>query len=296
MPPLVSVLMTAYNHEQYIAEAIESVLAQTFTDFELIIVDDGSKDSTVEIARRYTNDRRVCVHVNEKNLGDYPNRNRAAELATGNYLKYVDGDDIIYPHGLQVMVRCMAGWPEAAQGLSQQFDCVRPQPFVLSPRESYQCQFLGGGFFGNAPTSAIIRAQAFRSVGGFSGGPYLGDTELWLELGARFPTVSLPAGLVWWRSHAGQQIRREMEDVSNLSRRFLLDIIAVSAPNCPLAAKEMHEALRRLKLRHARVILRLFASGRWKGACRVVSGSKMSWPSLRWAFAREVTDLSDQTA
>ena len=53
MSPLVSVLMTAYNREKYIAEAIESVLAQTFTDFEMIIVDDGSKDRTVEIARRY---------------------------------------------------------------------------------------------------------------------------------------------------------------------------------------------------------------------------------------------------
>ena len=78
--PLVSVLMTAYNREKYIAEAIESVLASTFQDFELIIVDDCSRDHTVEIVRRYTSDPRLQVHVNEKNLGDYPNRNRAASL------------------------------------------------------------------------------------------------------------------------------------------------------------------------------------------------------------------------
>ncbi|HEV2714429.1 MAG TPA: glycosyltransferase family A protein, partial [Terriglobales bacterium] len=95
--PLVSVLMTAYNREKYIAEAIESVLASNFKDFELIIVDDCSKDRTAEIARRYTSDSRVQVHVNEKNLGDYPNRNRAASLARGKYLKYLDSDDVIYP-------------------------------------------------------------------------------------------------------------------------------------------------------------------------------------------------------
>ena|SRR5674476_1029541 len=88
--PAVSVLMTAYNREKYIAEAIESVLAQTFTDFELVVVDDGSKDHTVDIARRYSKDPRVSVHINEKNLGDYPNRNRAASLARGRYLKYLD--------------------------------------------------------------------------------------------------------------------------------------------------------------------------------------------------------------
>src|SRR5205814_9393285 len=96
--PLISVLTTAYNREKYIAEAIESVLASTFKDFEMIIVDDCSKDHTVEIARRYSSDPRVQVHVNEKNLGDYPNRNCASSFACGIYLKYLDSDDVIYSH------------------------------------------------------------------------------------------------------------------------------------------------------------------------------------------------------
>src|SRR4051812_47750099 len=92
--PLVSVLMTSYNREKYIAQAIESVIASTYSNLELIIVDDCSKDSTVSIARSYAeNDKRVKVYVNEKNLGDYPNRNKAASYATGKYLKYVDADD-----------------------------------------------------------------------------------------------------------------------------------------------------------------------------------------------------------
>ena len=114
--PLVSVLMTAYNRKKYIAEAIESVLASTFQDFELIIVDDCSRDHTVEIVRLYTSDPRLQVHVNEKNLGDYPNRNRAASLAKGQYLKYVDSDDYIYPRGLQIMVEMFEPFTQAAVG------------------------------------------------------------------------------------------------------------------------------------------------------------------------------------
>ena len=82
--PLVSVLMTAYNREKYIAEAIESVLASTYTFFELIIVDDCSTDNTVLIAKSYQErDPRIKLFVNKQNLGDYPNRNVAASFASG---------------------------------------------------------------------------------------------------------------------------------------------------------------------------------------------------------------------
>ena len=115
--PLVSVLMTAYNREQYISTAIESVLSSTFKNFELIIVDDGSKDKTVEIAKSYAAmDSRVKVIINEKNLGDYPNRNKAAYYANGKYLKYVDADDYIYPWGLELLIKMMEAFPNAGWG------------------------------------------------------------------------------------------------------------------------------------------------------------------------------------
>jgi glycosyltransferase involved in cell wall biosynthesis len=92
----------------YIAEAIDSVINSNYQNWELIIVDDCSKDRTVEIARKYEKqDDRIKVYVNKTNLGDYPNRNRAASYAKGKYLKYVDADDLIYPHGLEVMVRAL---------------------------------------------------------------------------------------------------------------------------------------------------------------------------------------------
>ena len=88
--------MTAYNREQYIAEAIESVLASTFQDFELIIVDDCSTDATVTIARKYEQQNiRIKVYVNEVNLGQFKNRNKAVSFANGTYIKFFDSDDIM---------------------------------------------------------------------------------------------------------------------------------------------------------------------------------------------------------
>ena len=119
MEPTVSVLMTAYNREAFIGQSIESVLASDFGDFELIVVDDCSKDGTLEIAKRFEKlDKRVKVYVNSQNLGDYPNRNMAASYATGKYLKYVDADDTLYDYCLSVMVRYTDRFPEAGFGLS----------------------------------------------------------------------------------------------------------------------------------------------------------------------------------
>ena len=110
--------MTTYNREKYVAKAIDSVLASTFNDFELIVVDDCSTDRSVEIAREFASrDERIRVVVNDENLGDYPNRNRAASLACGTYLKYVDADDYIYPGGLQTLMGMMAQFPAAGYGL-----------------------------------------------------------------------------------------------------------------------------------------------------------------------------------
>ena len=86
--PLVSILMTAYNREMFIAEAIESVLGSSYSNFELIIVDDCSVDETAKIARKYfETDQRIKLFVNETNQGQFKNRNIVASYASGKYLK-----------------------------------------------------------------------------------------------------------------------------------------------------------------------------------------------------------------
>lgn len=232
--PLVSVLMTAYNREKYIAEAIESVLASTYTNFELIIVDDGSKDSTVIIARSYeAKDSRVKVFVNEKNLGDYPNRNKAASYANGKYLKYLDSDDIIYPHGLEVMVRCMIKFPTAGLGLVKLHTNESSLPIQLLPEETYFKNFTSNGILGNAPGSAIILKEAFEKVGKFSGRRYIGDNELWFKISAEYPIVLIPGYLGWVRKHEHQESKFDYTKYQIL--RYFITIEALDSEKCPLS-------------------------------------------------------------
>ncbi len=208
LQPLVSVLMTAYNRQRYIAEAIQSVLASTYENFELIIVDDGSKDDTVSIAKEYAQkDGRITVYVNETNLGDYPNRNKAASYAKGKYLKYVDADDLIYPHGLELLVNMMEQFPEAGWGLCslEQYK-ERIFPFILQPSEAYAYHYKGPGLFHKAPLSAIIKTSVFEKEQGFRPIRMAGDFEMWHRLGLSYPVVLMPHGIVWYREHDSQEL------------------------------------------------------------------------------------------
>jgi glycosyltransferase involved in cell wall biosynthesis len=240
--PIVSILMTAYNRETLLAEAIESVLASTLQDFELIVVDDGSTDRSFEIAQSYAaSDARIRAFRNERNLGDYLNRNRAARFARGTYLKYLDSDDLIYPWGLGAMVACMKRFPEAGLGLSAVADPHRPHPTLLSPREAYLEHFTRRDLLGRAPGSAIIRREAFETLGGFTGLRQVGDFEFWLMMVARYPLVTMPRDLVWDRTH-GQQEQFADDDIEKLGMRHRLAVAALQGEQCPLTEEERTRA------------------------------------------------------
>lgn len=264
--PAVSVLMTAYNREAYLAEAIESVLASTLADFELIVVDDGSSDRSFEIAQsNAARDSRIRAFRNDTNLGDYPNRNRAASFARGTYLKYLDSDDLIYPWGLGAMVACMMRFPEAGLGLSALAQPDRPHPVLLSPREAYLEHFTIRDLFGRAPGSAIIRRDAFEQAGGFSGRRFIGDTELWLALARERPLVTLPRDLVWDRTHGAQEKVYEQDtDVESARDELLLG--ALEHAECPLNAHEID--LCRLHLQRVKRMARVRGLVRFAGRRR----------------------------
>lgn len=100
---MISVITPAYNAEAYVAETIESVLAQTYTDWEMIIVDDCSTDRTYEIAVRYSeNDGRIKVIRHENNSGVAAARNTALDAASGDYVAFLDSDDMWFPDKLRI--------------------------------------------------------------------------------------------------------------------------------------------------------------------------------------------------
>ena len=204
--PLLSVLMTAYDREKYIGEAIESILFSSFSDFELIIVDDGSIDQTVSIARHYeAKDVRVKLFVNDKNQGQFANRNIAASYATGKYIKYVDSDDVIYPYTLQMMIDAMKEFPKAAMGFCHTIgEAPKPLPFLVQPQEAFRQHYLGGGLLFIGPIGTIIKTSAFNAVGGFEDFGMPSDNHFSLKIASAYPTVALEANLFYWRRHSNQ--------------------------------------------------------------------------------------------
>lgn len=272
--PLVSVLMTSYNREKYIAEAIESVLLSTYTHFELIIVDDGSKDDTVKIAKSYAErDARIQVYENEVNLGDYPNRNKAASYAKGKYLKYIDADDYIYPWGLAILVQCMEQFPESGWGFcSLDQNMKKPYPFQMSPTEAYEAEYFGRGLLNKAPLSAIIKREFFEAAGGFSGKQYLGDFELWHILAIRYPLVLMPQGIVWYRMHDEQQSNDNRTNPIVPFKYILLSLQLFRCNNeIPLSDDKKNAAESKIVSRIRRIILRSVVECKFSVAFKMYS-------------------------
>lgn len=279
--PLVSVLMTAYNREKYIHEAIESVLASSYTHFELIIVDDGSSDNTVDIARSYeAKDERIKVFVNEKNLGDYVNRNQAAKYASGKYLKYVDSDDLIYPYGLEVMVKAMEQFPDAALGITSRNVIPHdPFPILLTPLEAYRKHFFEYGFLDYGPTGVIIRTSVFKENGMFTGRRFIGDKECWFKIASMHPVIELPPSLTFWRQHAGQEMKIEIKTINEsdflMNFQFLMEVL--SNPACPLNDQEKKIIIRKQQRIYSRILIKhMIKTGEVKKVVTKFSESKLS--------------------
>jgi len=275
---LVSVLMTSYNREKYIAEAIESVLNQTYTNFELIIVDDCSKDKTLEIAKKFEEkDHRIKVYLNEKNLGDYPNRNKAASYANGEYIKYVDSDDVLYPHGLDVMVRAMQTYPNAG------FASCRPQsdsvlfPIISLPHDTYYEHFFMSDIFGRSPLGLIIKRNVFESLGGFVTDKFqvIGDSEFLYRIAAQHSMVKMVMGLGHWRSHDNQVTSIEQTYYKQITNNYFLAKQSLDNKNCPLKGEFKLKAFRKAKWNLARSILKLIKMKKFRIAINLYKESDL---------------------
>lgn len=257
--PLVSVIMTVFNRADFLAQAIESVLASDYENFELLIVDDYSTDDSFSIAQKYAAlDGRIRTERNSKNLGDYHNRNHAATLVKGKYIKYVDSDDLIYPHGLGVMVRAMEKYPNSALGIiSGNNQEEQPFPYELSSHEAYIRNFYKQGIFNTGPTGLIFRTENFRQVGGFTGKRFIGDTEINLRMAARWPVTIIGSSLVFWRIHAGQEFTIGLTGTGYLELSLPMLEAELAKPECPLSPDQVSDILQYYRKIAARKILRL---------------------------------------
>ena len=174
MKPLISVMIGVYNAEPYIGEAIESVLAQTYGSFELIVVDDGSDDGSAEVIARYPR----AKYIRQSNAGNGSARNRAVEAATGELFAFLDADDRFTPGKLERQVNAL----ESDRELDMVFGHVRE---FVSPeldeemRGSIRAPFPEPMPWAS-PSLMLIRRPAFERVGLFSTVIRVGVTVDWL--------------------------------------------------------------------------------------------------------------------
>jgi glycosyltransferase involved in cell wall biosynthesis len=203
--PLVSVLMTAYNREKYIGEAIESVLASSYTNFELLIVDDGSKDNTITIAQSFEQrDSRIKVYINKKNLGDYPNRNHAASLAKGKYIMYCDSDDSFKQDAIAYCVNSLEQFPDSNMGMYIAND--KNAPYLIKSAEGIEEHFFGHPFLCIGPGGTILNRDFFNRIGCYPV-KYGPANDMYFDLKAMCYTsiVLLPYEFLNYRIHDQQE-------------------------------------------------------------------------------------------
>ncbi len=204
--PKISVIMPAYKAEKYIGEAIESILNQTFKDFELIIINDASPDKTLDIINSYTrNDPRIKVFSNEQNLYIAATRNRGIELAQGKYIVWQDADDIAYPERLAKLYNFMESNPEV--GICGSFLEIFDEKNNRHVREYKTTdRDLRSSIFRYSPVSqpsAIIRKECFNKVGLYNlDMPPAEDIEMSFRIGELYEFANLPEPLIKYRLHS----------------------------------------------------------------------------------------------
>lgn len=237
---LVSVLMTAYNRELYIAEAIESILNSTYKNIELIICDDASTDGTVAIARSYSEiDERVKIYINEVNLGQFPNRNKAADYAKGKYIKYLDSDDTIYDWGLAYCVELMERYPAAGMGIFQAAYKVNDE--YIESKKAVRKHFFDNNFLSIGPSGTILKRDAFEKIGRYN--PNYGvpsDMYFNIKMASLFPIVMLKKEFFYYREHNGQEIKNR-DSYLFYNYPYLRDLLMI--PDFPLNEKDKNSLL-----------------------------------------------------
>ena len=195
--PLVSVIIPTYNRGWTIKEAIDSVLAQSFIDFELIVVDDGSTDDTSEILDSYRDDIKV---LSQENNGVSAARNRGVATASGIFIAFLDSDDLWLPEKLSSQVDFFNSNPDAL--ICQTEEIWVRNNMRVNPKKRHKKPW--GMIFEPSldlclvsPSAVMIRRSLFEEVGVFDETlPACEDYDLWLRISCRYPVFLIDTPLI----------------------------------------------------------------------------------------------------
>lgn len=243
MKPRVTVLMPVYNGEKFLREAIESILNQTFSDFELLVIDDGSKDASAGIIKSYT-DRRIRIIQNPGNKGLIYTLNKGLELAEGEYVARMDSDDISLPRRLERQVRVMDENPDLGI-CGTWFDFINQDYKVRHPVESpyIKVHLLVNTAFGH-PT-VMLRNRILKEYQLFYDGKYKHseDYEFFSRLSDKVECYNVPEVLLRYRDHPEQVSQLFWREQGEVVDRIRIERILALGLNPTDEEREVHLAL-----------------------------------------------------
>ncbi len=204
----VSVIIPTYNYEDFIWDAVDSVLNQSYSDYELIVVDDGSTDNTAEKLKKY---KGKIQYYYQKNQGPGAARNLGIKKSTGEYICFLDADDIFLPNKLEAQISLINHRGEMDLGLVySDFLCI--DEYNLSILKYYKCKsftsqsdalkYLYKSNYINTST-VMINKKCLEEIGLFNEKyRYLEDLDLWLRIGQTYKFTYINKPLVKTRSHS----------------------------------------------------------------------------------------------
>jgi len=219
MIPYVTVLMSTYNSEKYLNEAIDSILNQTFKDFEFIIIDDGSTDRSLKILKSYK-DPRIRIVQNESNIGLAKSLNKGLKLAQGKYIARMDSDDISLPNRLKKQVAFMEANPEigVCGTWSQTFGEIKK----IVSKTPLKHEDISAIMFSYCPIShptVIIRKDIIDRYDFYYDEIAQGceDYKLWVEMAKVTRFANLQEVLLHYRFHSTQitKLGNKNQDIKN---------------------------------------------------------------------------------
>jgi glycosyltransferase involved in cell wall biosynthesis len=220
--PLVSVLTATWNQSAYLREALDSAMAQTYRDIELVVVDDGSTDDTPEVCASYGDRIRYFRHEND-NTGGATALALAFKMARGDYLAVLDHDDRWLPQKLERQVQALEAWPEAGAAFTRctlidsagaslgPWDMTAPSGdvFHVLLRANRYCM-----------SSSLLRRSVIEKVGHHDTSVQVGDWDMWLRIAREHPIIMIEEFLTEYRVH-GDNYSRNRRKMANGSRQVL---------------------------------------------------------------------------
>ncbi len=204
--PTVSVIMPVYNGEKYIRQAIDSVLSQSYKDWELIVVDDGSTDKTSKILESYHDPRISCLHQSNQGLSSA--RNAGISKVRGEYVAFLDADDEWEPAFLECCVmeldrnETLAGVYTRNSFIDSRGQILPRLGGAMVPCAGFRARILEGGFF--PQHAAVVRSSVVHDVGMFDAGlTSAEDWDFWIRMSKNHQLLAIPLPLARYRSYPG---------------------------------------------------------------------------------------------